>query len=128
MLSLKTALTNVANWIKGVDTYVIKSGSSGIWRYRIWSNNLAECWGLYTATVSANSTLNTNPFDFPVTFKSPPTVNVGTIAGGASYYGAHCLYNYVTTTSMRLTLVNRYTSGQARVDAAIYVIGTWGGN
>lgn len=127
MLSFRKAFRDIANWVKGVDDYVVKQKTSGIWRYRIWKSGLTECWGIKTYTVPTNTAVNIPAFDFPVTFKSPPTVNVGTIAGGASYYRAHCLYNYVTTTSMRLTLVNQYTGGSARVDSAIYVVGILGG-
>ena len=32
--------------------YIIEQGTSGIWTYRKWNSGIAECWGIYSATLS----------------------------------------------------------------------------
>ena len=46
MLSLKTCLTNIANWIKGVDDYIVETGTEGIWTYEKYKNGVVKCYGL----------------------------------------------------------------------------------
>ena len=36
---------------------VVETGVSGIWTYRKWSDGTAECWGIYTNTVSHYATV-----------------------------------------------------------------------
>ena len=64
-------------------SYVVQEGTSGAWRYRIWSDGKKECWlktsiqhevkqasgGLYYST--------TVPYPYPVTYTATPTVYVG---------------------------------------------------
>ena len=33
--------------------FVVDQGTSGIWNYRKWSDGTAECWGAYSATITA---------------------------------------------------------------------------
>lgn len=46
MFSFRKAFRDIANWVKGVDDYVVEQGTSGIWTYRKWKSGVAECYGL----------------------------------------------------------------------------------
>lgn len=105
--------------------YIVDEGASGIWTYRKWNSGIAECWGQKSQLVSSNNVENIDAFDFPFTFAEVPEVNVGCTANGADLYRVHNLSDYTTTSSMRLTFINKYTSGSATVTASIYVKGYW---
>ena len=45
--------------IKNIPT-IVEAGIDGIWRYRKWSDGVAECWGCQTKTMSGVS--QTAPF------------------------------------------------------------------
>lgn len=105
--------------------YIIDSGVDGIWTWRKWNSGIAECWGQKSNSTPANTAQNIDAFPFPFTFAEPPSVNVGCTANGADYYRVHNLKNYTTTTTMRLTFINKYTSAAADITAEIYVQGLW---
>lgn len=46
MFSFRNAFRDIANWVNGVDDYVVEQGTSGIWTYRKWKSGVAECYGL----------------------------------------------------------------------------------
>lgn len=104
--------------------YIIDSGVDGIWTWRKWNSGIAECWGQKSNSTPANTAQNIDAFPFPFTFAEPPSVNVGCTANGADYYRVHNLKNYTTTTTMRLTFINKYTSADD-ITAEIYVQGLW---
>lgn len=35
--------------------FVVEQGTSGIWTYRKWHSGIAECWGIYTASMAINT-------------------------------------------------------------------------
>ena len=47
-------LRRTENWIFGMSQMplIIEEGTSGIWRYRKWSNGVAECWGEVTRNLT----------------------------------------------------------------------------
>ena len=104
--------------------YVVDEGTSGIWTYRKWNSGIAECWAERKQEVAAKSVVNCDAFNFPLVFTEVPTVNVGCTASGADLYRTHNLNGHTTTTSMRITYINNYTSA-GPVVASIYVKGLW---
>lgn len=59
--------------------YVTASGSSGIWRYRCWSDGTYECWGTYEeSTASPDEGGDSKQFsiNYPVTFAAAPQLLV----------------------------------------------------
>lgn len=64
-------------------SYVTQEGTSGAWRYRIWSDGKKECWlktSIQHEIKQASGSLyysSTVPYPYPVTFTATPTVYVG---------------------------------------------------
>lgn len=112
------------NKVVTLHDYVVDEGTSGIWTYRKWNSGIAECWAERKQEVAAKSVVNCDAFNFPLVFTEVPTVNVGCTASGADLYRTHNLNGHTTTTSMRITYINNYTSA-GPVNASIYVKGLW---
>lgn len=102
--------------------FIIEQGTSGMWTYEKYNSGKVKLWGKVSKSVPAKTASNIDAFNFPFTFKAVPYVNVGCTAPGTDLYGAHNLTNHTTTKSMRVTLINNYTSA-APVEADILVIG-----
>lgn len=64
-------------------SYVVQEGTSGAWRYRIWSDGKKECWlstSIQTDITFASGSLFCSaiiPYPYPVTFTGKPTAYVG---------------------------------------------------
>ena len=64
-------------------SYVTQEGTSGAWRYRIWSDGKKECWlktSIQHEVKQASGSLyysTTVPYPYPVTFTNAPMVYVG---------------------------------------------------
>lgn len=64
-------------------SYVVQEGTSGAWRYRIWSDGKKECWlrtTLKHEVKQASGSLyysSTVPYPYPVNFTRKPTMYVG---------------------------------------------------
>ena len=64
-------------------SYVTQEGTSGAWRYRIWSDGKKECWlrtTLQHEIKQASGSLyysSTVPYPYPVDFTGKPTLYVG---------------------------------------------------
>lgn len=64
-------------------SYVVQEGTSGAWRYRIWSDGKKECWlstSIQTEITFASGSLFCSsiiPYPYPVTFTGKPTAYVG---------------------------------------------------
>ena len=64
-------------------SYVTQEGTSGAWRYRIWSDGKKECWlstSIQTEITFASGSLFCSsiiPYPYPVTFTGKPTAYVG---------------------------------------------------
>lgn len=64
-------------------SYVVQEGTSGAWKYRIWSDGKKECWLITTImheVKQASGSLyysSTVPYPYPVSFTGKPTVYVG---------------------------------------------------
>ena len=80
--------------------YVIEQGTSGIWTYRKWNSGIAECWGMYSKSVSISANnhtaVSTIP-NLPDIFNAEPIANVS--GGGTSN-------SNIFTTYARCTLFN----------------------
>ncbi len=119
--------------------YVVEHGTSGIWTYRKWASGIAECWGVYTATISHYTTVNNfygyyrdgnsggsyydSKLVFPFTFTTLQYYNYGGSIGAG----------FAVTASPSLGLSNSFgtirflsTIGNSQsVVARIYAKGTW---
>lgn len=109
--------------------YIVDYGTSEFWTYRKWNSGVAECWGIWTGTLS----------------------NYGTVLGGYGYYtsvnfptglfsaipivtySAAMEYNFaltgtitpaITTSGCNVYLVSN-GSGSRTVSFYIRVIGKW---
>lgn len=64
-------------------SYVVQEGTSGAWRYRIWSDGKKECWlstSIQTDITFVSGSLFCSgiiPYPYPVTFTKEPTAYVG---------------------------------------------------
>jgi len=127
MLSLKTALTNVANWIKGVDDYVVKTGTKSGWYYRKWKSNKLEMWRSGSTTGSSQSWNGgygvACSISFPFSVKNGMAFltaktgsGYGMVASSPSWSTAQTAISFDTWGSQ---------TGTTYYNA--YVIGTWGG-
>lgn len=102
--------------------YVTAAGSSGIWRYRRWSDGTYECWGTYhEQTITLEEDTKTMKFsaNYPITFSSKPCLFVSTRQAGNS--SAHTAYVENATATAEWwcdSLVNN-----ADVDCMLYAIG-----
>lgn len=66
--------------------YIVEQGTDGIWTYRKWNSGIAECWGIYSKSVSISANnhiaVSTIP-NLPDIFNTDPTtLNVS--GGGTS--------------------------------------------
>lgn len=104
--------------------FIVEQGTSGIWTYKKYASGIAECWGTYSNTISASTVSNGNYINFPLTFTATPCITIGLSAGGADLYDAHIEQSETTTTQVRLTMINRYTSSVA-MKVSMIVIGKW---
>lgn len=116
-------LSERTDGLEGRD-YIVEQGTSGIWTYRKWNSGVAECWGIYSNTISASTVSNGNYINYPFTFIAIPCITIGLSAGGADLYDAHIEQSGTTTTQVRLTMINRYTSSVA-MKVNMVVIGRW---
>ena len=117
-------------------SYVTNEYTSGIWTVRRWSNNVAELWGRYTATVDIKTTWVSNVMyyapnaipsqTFPVTFKSVPFIQV-TPAGVDNAY-ILCTNsdgdNPSTTKTGAWQVCAPYGRNDQGIDVSFYVRGT----
>lgn len=68
--------------------YVTGTGSSGLWKYRTWSDGLKECWlpGAETSGSESGGIVTLN-LGYPVSFTSTPAcVATGYVAGDVHSY------------------------------------------
>lgn len=128
MLSLKTALTNIANWIKGVDDYIVEHGTKSGWTYRRWKSNLIEMW--YSGS-SIGSTQSWNGgYGITLTINAPFATTNGRAfftAQASSGFGMPG-QSFAWETSRTAIPIATWGSQNGRVYYNVYVIGTWGSN
>lgn len=98
-------------------------GSSGDWRYRIWSDGVKECW--IPGTVVSNVNVQANniaeiSFNFPVTFSEQPAgvmfaCQSGSVSSGTKFIG-------LSQKSIGAFL-ETVSAGTVDVATSVYVIG-----
>lgn len=108
---------------------IVESGTSGIWRYRKWSNGDAECWGEYTGTHQITNNYNgvyysnTITVQYPFTFASPAIL---TVSGGSdnlmNWARKFALNN---TTSGSFCVVANVQQDSAAVSVNLHAFGRW---
>lgn len=86
--TLKEQTTALSEGLGAIADKVVEIGTSGIWTYRKWSSNIAECWGSTTPDAVADAQT------YPFTFVGNPCVQttegtelvhfyvIGTVEGG----------------------------------------------
>lgn len=112
--------------------YVVQTGTSGIWTYRLWNSGVAECWGRLLPTqytintawgalfVKDNAILRQ---DYPFTFKELPVVSMSlynTVGNCWAYTGT-----VGSTTQSPAFGLARGTSGSVTVGVELTAIGKW---
>lgn len=112
------------------DDAIVEQGTSGIWTYRKWKSGVAECWGIYSGSITsrtANAPYNSSVFDIGVVnyptdfFADIPNVNVNTRIG--SFYNLTSYANsYQNNVSISIT---SNATGTQTVYAYIYAKGKW---
>lgn len=130
MLNLKTALTQVANWVKGVNDFVVDSqilneGNSG---YVKWNSGRLEQWGeSYIPASLGNASITVT---FPVPFVDTKYRTL--VTGHQNFTGYALTENYwgsgnrdATTTSTRISVFKRDQNENYNVWFSYYVIGRW---
>lgn len=98
--------------------YVVEQGTDGIWTYRKWNSGVAECWGVYSKTlsISASSHSAMNPPAFPNIFDTTKSCIANVTGGGDGSPGVFVTYQRVYSLSGSQTfavdvyLRNMYTS------------------
>lgn len=109
---------------------IIDSGTDGIWTYRKWSDGTAECWGVYTNTVSHYATAfggygySSGTVSFPQNlFQSAPVPTFSArIGDGFAVTGTQT--NSLTNTSSIFYAVSS-VSGSQTCYWYIYLVGKW---
>jgi len=127
MLSLKSALTQLANWINGVNDYVIEQslGENG---YTKWNSGKLEQWGhSYIPAQLGNGSTTIN---FTIPFVD---TRYKVLITGTDNFTGYCLAeNYYTsanrvctTTSTVVSVVKRDVNEKYNVWFSWYAIGQW---
>lgn len=112
--------------------YVVSSGTSGIWKWKKWSDGTAECYGQTSNASAAVTTGWGNIFvrdggilsvAYPFTFTSISCFQATPISVGNNYW-------IFTNSTMSMSAspamgVARGTSATVTVSAYLYVKGTW---
>ena len=53
------------------DDYVTEQGTSGIWNYRKWANGTAECWGIWSDSLTHYATVATGLYGYYISLSFP---------------------------------------------------------
>lgn len=112
------------------DDKIVDEGKTSIWTYRKWKSGVAECWGIYSGSITsrtANAPYNSSVFDIGVVyyptdfFADIPNVNVNTRIG--SFYNLTSYANsYQNNVSISIT---SNATGTQTVYAYISAKGKW---
>lgn len=129
-------LRRTENWIFGMSQMplIIEEGTSGIWRYRKWSNGVAECWGEYFVSSNVSSGWG-NLFsgggidlpDYPTDlFKTIPTI-FHTAVGDSGYLSFLGTQDKGTAVKPpQLCLLRGSAAGSAQYYTInLYAVGKW---
>ncbi len=123
-ISLKETLAKLLN-----TPMIVEQGTSGIWRYRKWSDGTAECWG-YTSMESIACTTQwgnayysaIKTYNFPSGLFIPyPTINATLYDGGG--LGWVTIIDW-TKDSVRI-YVSEPVSNTRNMQICFSVIGRW---
>ena len=133
--SQSNLLEEGATWITETDYWIIESGTSGVWNYRIWNNGVAECWTsvivrctswspwatiLYEGSPTYYANYPSNLFNSTPFFQASPEARYST--------GNMCaeVYNGGSATRTPLIYIVRPNSGStnSRHVLHMYAIGT----
>lgn len=111
--------------------HVVETGTSGIWKYRKWSDGTAECWGRTSSSSFTWSTYTTGLYynsnnwliSLPFAFKDTNYVVTANTyyVGGAVGWVANA--NAYDSSTFKLTIVRNGNTGDVYVN--IHVIGRW---
>lgn len=133
MLSLKTCLTNIANWIKGVDDYIIERGVSGIWNYEKYKSGIVKCYGvtnsIYSGTLTHSYSIYyssvLNVATIPTWLSTPLYINV--TMTNASSVGWVSKVDYSNSDRGIHCVVDREQPSTFNFQMFISLVGTWEG-
>lgn len=132
MLSLKTCLINIANWIKGVDDYIIERGVSGIWNYEKYKSGIVKCYGVTDPLSSGALTKSQsiyyshvlNVATIPTWLSTPSYINA--TMTNADSVGWVSKVDYFDSDRGIHCVVEREQPSSFHFQMFISLIGTWG--
>lgn len=83
-------LTTILNEVLPTDNtdYVVAQGTDGIWTYRKWNSGIAECWGIWSGSLTHYATAlggyaYSTTINYPTSlFISPPIHTYSAYVGG----------------------------------------------
>lgn len=127
-LGISNGLGGGGSGAEQADDFVVSHGTDGIWTYRKWDSGIAECWGIWTGTLtyyySANGFggYNTGSINFPNgVFNATPTVTADGAIGNGFYAGS-----IPTATSTYVSIIALGTAiGTVSCMFNIHAIGRW---
>lgn len=112
-----------------VADYVVEQGTSGIWWYRKWNSGIAECWGVWSGTLTNyTSTMGGNAYYTTISF---PTglFNAAPVPQYTSSIGGNFALTGTLAASLTKDSCNYYalsnSTGSKASSFYIYAIGTW---
>lgn len=129
-LDLKELISKITN-----TPVVIEEGTSGVWKYRKWSNGFSECWA--SVNTSTNFAVWSNPIYYGTTycprqnfptglFIATPWEQVTMYAGGADVWVGADSTNRVSSTQTGRYYPLRVGSGStATFNTQFYDFGRW---
>ena len=131
MLSLKTCLTNIANWIKGVDDYIVETGTEGIWTYEKYKNGIVKCYGLANNIATNGLTQSYQTYYASgLQVATVPTwiTNVLSIDATLTHANTVAWLSHINYSNHNITcIVDREQPSNFTFSMFINLIGTWGG-
>lgn len=119
--------TYVSNATETAD-HVIETGTSGYWTYRKWESGIAECWMLWSGTLSHYWSggsfygYSTGVVDFPSgLFIATPSITADGAIGTAFYLGSTIMASATGVNVASLTTV----SGAQSCSYNVHAMGKW---
>lgn len=107
-----------------IHDFVVDSGTSGDWEYRVYSSGMAECWQFVpNSQMTTFDTYRYATLTFPITFASAPTVITGDESKTAridQWAPVMTCARAVTTTSMQVAM---QTTDTTHGGVSVHVMG-----
>lgn len=124
----------IVGLVSGVGSadYIMEEDVSGIWRYRKWASGIAECWGIWSGSLTHYSTPTTGLYGYYVVMGLPaiflsnvlPVIQVTAGVGNGFAWSGASMPNTYTGTSFNAYAISTL-SGTNTVTFNMTVKGLW---